>query len=207
VPVHSSSRAQETRPLNQYVIGQFTLIVLSLISTYALFWKTTRDQRHGLELIKMQHDLDAADRKAKAAEDRTEREAAASAIREKLTVDAAAMQTQLHVTANAVRDRVELVAQRADVAKMELRDETRQQGAAQTAALVAQTTDLKAAIEAAKLFTAGKAEEAYHEANDVNNKLRKLHEAHAAQGEILQRLLTMLTTQEAVANGTSGTPA
>jgi hypothetical protein len=161
-----------------------------------MLWKTTRDQRHALELIRLQHDVDAADRREKAAIDRMDREAAASAIREKLTTDAAAMQTQLHVTANAVRDRVELVAQRADVAKIELRDETRQQGVVQAAALVAQTAELKASIEAAKVFTADKATEAYHEANDVNEKLKKLHEAHAAQGEILKRLLTLLTQHE-----------
>ncbi len=180
--------------MNQYVIGQIGVIVLSLISTYALFWKTTRDQRHALALIQMQHDLDASDRREKAATDRADREIAASAIREKLTVDAANLQTQLHVTANAVRDRLDGVAQRATVDKVELRDETRQQGTAQALALTAQTVELKAAIEAAMHFTAQKADLAYQESNHVNIKLQKLNEAHAMQGDILQRLLTLLTT-------------
>ncbi len=157
-----------------------------LISTVGAMWKSGRDNRHTLDVIRVQHEVDAADRKQKADLDRSERELAASLIREKLSTDAATTQAQLHVTANGVRDRMDAVAVRADIAKIELRDDTR-------STLAAQTVELKAAIEAAKLYTAEKADAAYHESNSVNTKLEKLHEAHHTQGLVLQQLLERLS--------------
>ncbi len=166
--------------------GQIVIVLLSVISTGAMLWKTSRDQKHALELIRLNHEVDASNRREQAALDRADRETAAAAIRERMVVDAAAVQVQLHTSANAVRDRVEAAAARADTAKAETREDTR-------TALALQTAELTAAIESAKLFTAGKADAAYDVGNHVNDKLQKLNEAHAAQGEILRHLLEILT--------------
>lgn len=166
--------------------GQAVLVILTIISTLAMLWKTSRDQKHSLDMMRLQRELDAADRREQSATDRAKQEQSASAIRERLITDAAAVQVQLHTSANAVRDRVDAVASRTDGIKTELKEDSR-------FVVALQTQELKVAIEAAKMFTADKADAAYRESNDVNRKLKELHEAHAAQGEILRRLLDMLS--------------
>jgi len=192
--------------LSGSTFGQVVLVILSLISTAAMLWKTSRDQTHALELIRLNHEVDAANRIQQAAIDKADRELVAAALRERLLTDAAAVQTQLHASANAIRDRVEQVAVRTDVAKAETRVETKEALAAQTAelraeskdALAAQTAELRAAIEAAKVYTAEKADAAYDEANDVNQKLKKLHEAHAEQAAVLRNLVAVLSLNDRV---------
>ncbi len=167
--------------------SQWVIVLLAVISTSAMLWKSSRDQKHALELIRLQHDVDAADRREQAQRERAERESIAASVRERMMTDASNVQNQLHVSANAVRDRVEAAAVRADIAKIEIRDDAR-------TGLAAQTLELKAAIDAASQFTAQKADAAYHESNNVNTKLEKLHEAHHAQGLILEQLLAQVVS-------------
>ncbi len=192
-------RAQAVLPAGVPLVSdaaqsQWVIVLLAVISTSAMLWKSSRDQKHALELIRLQHDVDAADRREQAQRERAERESIAASVRERMMTDASNVQNQLHVSANAVRDRVEAAAVRADIAKIEIRDDAR-------TGLAAQTLELKAAIEAASQFTAQKADAAYHESNNVNTKLEKLHEAHHAQGLVLEQLLAQV-----VATGTLRPP-
>ncbi len=165
--------------------SQWVIVALAVISTSAMLWKSSRDQKHALELIRLQHEVDASDRREQAGREQAERQAIAASVRERMMTDASNVQNQLHASANSVRDRVEQAAVRADIAKIEIRDDAR-------TGLAAQTLELKAAIEAASQFTAQKADAAYHESNNVNTKLEKLHEAHHAQGLVLEQLLAQV---------------
>jgi hypothetical protein len=94
-----------------------------------------------------------------------------------------------HVSEKAVRDRVEAASARADTSKLETHN-------AVAAGMAIQTAELKALIESAKLYNADHADAAYKESNDVNQKLKKLHEVHAAQGQVLERLLVLITRDD-----------
>jgi hypothetical protein len=136
----------------------------TILTTAAMLWKTSHDQRHQLEMFRLQHQVDREDRQAKA------QEVAATVTRE----------------AGNVRDRL-------DVATTRLQDRVESSTKAKSDALDAQTAELRRSIEEAKVFTAQRADAAYHEANTVNQKLEKLHQAHERQGQVLQKLLEGLT--------------
>ncbi len=164
----------------QFIVGQVVLVLLSIITTWTMLRKTSRDQTHALDVIKLQHEIDAADRREKAATERAERDANAASIRERLITDAASMQTAVHQTADSVRDRVDAVALRTDAAKLEIKDDTR-------VLVAAQTAELKAAIDAATRFTGDKTDAAIEAGNHLAEKFR-------AQGEVLRRLLEVIAS-------------
>lgn len=165
--------------------GQIVLVALSLISTVAMLWKTSRDQKYSMEMIKLQHDIDAADRREKAALEKAERIEAASNLQTRVVTEASNVQNQLHTTANTLRDRADALSLKADVTKIEAREDSRR-------LTDDQTNVLTAAIENSKTFVADKADAAYHEANSINEKLKALSQAHLQQGELLNKLFEML---------------
>lgn len=154
------------------LLGYGVLAFLSLLSTFAMLWKTSRDQTHQLKLIELNHKLDAADRAERAANEKAERAEASMNLRQQLANETNALQSHVVEQSATVKDDTRLV-------------------------LALQTADLKSAIDAAKGFMAERADAAYDAANDVNQKLRALNEAHREQGKVLERLLGELSRSSA----------
>ena len=180
--------------------GQLWLLAASmfgtLVTTAAMLWKTSADQRHQIRLIELQHVADKATREAEAANLAASVAASAIDVRDRMEATAQRLQAHVDTTARDVRGRVEATAKdvrdRLEVGVVAV-------STSATAALGDQTQSLYRHIDAAKVFTAEKADKAYHEANNVNVKLEKLHEAHDRQGKILEQLLAALRTGTAAA--------
>ncbi len=77
------------------LVGYAVLVVLSILSTWAMLWKTSKDQTHQLRLIELNHKLDAADRREQAAIEKAERDAAAANIRQQLVNETSSLQTNV----------------------------------------------------------------------------------------------------------------
>jgi len=169
--------------------GQIVLVLVSLISTLAMLWKTSRDQKYAMEMIKLQHDMDAADRREKAALEKAERIEVAAKLQTQVVTEASNVQNQLHAAANSLRDRTDALAMKTDIHKIEVREDTQR---------IAndQTNVLTQAIEQSKNYVADKADAAYHEANGVNEKLKALSQANLKQGELLQKLFEIVQQQQ-----------
>lgn len=182
------------------MIGQLVIVLVTLITSTATIIKTSRDQRHALERIKLQHDVDVAERRERAAIEKEERTAAASAIRERLVTDAAELQKELHRTSTQLQQRVDStrtelqtrVERTADATRVHFDTTVAEIGMGAKSALDKQTDTLSQVIADARTTVSDKADAAYHEANTVNVKLEKLHQAHERQGKVLERLLEVI---------------
>ncbi len=161
-----------------------SLLVGSVLTTGAMLWKTSRDNAHTLDVIKLTHENDVLDRKAKSDSDRADRESQAFAVRERLLVDASALKTQVYESATETRNRV-------DHAKNETAQAT-------TTAFTLQTIELKSAIEAVEKVIGQKADAAFHESNGANVKIEKLHQAHADLAKVVNRLLELVVQQQSM---------
>lgn len=213
--------------MNQIVLIIISLLG-TIVSTGAMLWKTSRDQNfalakatadqaHSEKMFALQHQLDMHDRQSKAEAAIAAAAIAAGQVRERLASDAAATQQTVHQTALHVADKLsaqeltvknqldvqtEVVKRQIDSVAETVKHEAEVVLGAKTIELQATADDraklLMEAVEAAKHFTADKADAAYHEANSINEKLSKAN----SRIEELYAILTKL--MEAVAPKGSG---
>lgn len=146
------------------IIGSIVTLLLSVISTGALLWKTTRDQNHQLRMLEAQSKIAAAERREQAALTQANQEVNAASIRERLALSGQSTAATVTMTAHDVKEDARILSQ-------------------------LQTIEIKVAIDEARDFMAAAALRAYNEANGVNAKLKALNEAHQKMGEMLERLL------------------
>ncbi len=200
-------------------------LLAGIITTVLNLWKGAHDQRHQLELFQAQHLADRQDREAAAAlaredrleiarMDKVEREEKAKELKTAVLLEAEAVRLRVDTSAKAVRDALqssaESVRDRVDASASAVRDRldiTVNQAKADAdrvvqsarvdaqATLDNQTAKLQDAIKIAADLTGLKADAAYHEANDVNTKIERLHEHNRVQAEALKNLLDVVNVQ------------
>lgn len=183
--------------MNEATIGQLVIVALSVISTAAMLFKTGKDQKHAIEMMRVQHLLDREDRESSArllrqetrltaAEQAARSGEQALALRDRVDTSASKLETHVQATASHLQEQVVETATalqaKVDQTAVKVFTDAKK-------ALTDQTAQISDAIEKAKVFTANKAHEAFEEANSVNRKIEMLHLENVAQAEILKDIL------------------